>query len=322
MNPIGNYVEQLAERFGAGWNRFWFTPADPRGVCTLRLLTGLLAVWYLLSFSADLVTWFGPDGILPVETVAQMTREPDGSWNARLSYLYYAVTPGQLRGVHVAGLAVLTAFTAGIATRISSILALIVVLSYVHRAPVITGPFEPILALLLFYLCFAPCGQTLSIDSWLRRTGRWPAKSRAGTPPDLASPSVSARVCLRLIQVHVAGIYAISGLTKLGGSDTWWMGQAMWWLIARSESRMVDVTWLATHPYLVNAWTQGVVILEIAFAVLIWNRWARPLLLVASTLHWILIGLVTGLVSFAAAMLVANVAFLDWSARSEQSGGR
>jgi hypothetical protein len=93
----------------------------------------------------------------------------------------------------------------------------------------------------------------------------------------------------------------------------------MWWLIARSDSRLVDLTWLASHPYLINGWTQGVVILEIAFGLLIWNRFARPLLLAASVIHWILIGLVTGLLSFTAAMLVANLAFVAPQPKDQSS---
>jgi hypothetical protein len=307
MYPIARYFEDLSLRFGAGWNRFWFTPADPQVFGVLRLFAGLLALWYLLSFSSDLVTWFGPDGLLPVDTIAELTRQPDGEWNGRASYLYQANTPGLLRTAHVAGMVVLAAFTVGLASRITSVLALAVVLSYVHRAPVVTGQFEPVLTLLLFYLCLAPSGASLSVDNWLKRTGRWPGSTQSASAP---VPTVASGVCLRLMQVHIALLYAMMGLTKLGGSDTWWVGEAMWWLIARSDSRLLDLSWLAPNIYLINGWTQGVVILEIAFGLLIWNRVARPILLAASVVHWILIGLVTGLLSFTAAMLVANIAFV------------
>jgi hypothetical protein len=60
-----------------------------------------------------------------------------------------------------------------------------------------------------------------------------------------------------------------------------------------------------------NFWTHAMVGLELLFGLLIFHRLARPLLLAASLVHWTLIGLVTGLLSYAAAMLVANVVFIS-----------
>ncbi|MGE0761543.1 MAG: hypothetical protein AB7O38_31305, partial [Pirellulaceae bacterium] len=128
--------------------------------------------------------------------------------------------------------------------------------------------------------------------------------------PSGAIPSVAAGIVLRLIQVHLAAFYLMMGLTKLGGSLTWWTGEAMWWLIAHSESRLVDWTGLAGHEYLLNFWTQGVVLLELAYGLLIWHRLARPVLIAGSTLHWVLLAAVTGQVSWAAAMICANAVFV------------
>ena len=108
-------------------------------------------------------------------------------------------------------------------------------------------------------------------------------------------------------------------LTQLGGaygvenSATWWRGEALWWLIAKSESRVLDLTFLnsVTAGYVVNAWTHAIVFGELAFGLLIWKPTARPLLLILATLGWISLAPVTGLVSYSAVMLVANLAFLS-----------
>jgi uncharacterized membrane protein YphA (DoxX/SURF4 family) len=307
MNAIARYFQELAERFGSGWNRFWFTPVDPIGLCLVRALTGMMSLWFILSFTPDLITWMGPDGLLPIDTVRQLTVD-DRGWNGRASYLYFVDEPGLLWGVHLVAIAIAATFTLGLATRITSVVTLAIVLSYIHRMPMVTGPFEPVLSFMLFYLCLAPCGQAISLDAWLKRSRRDESKDRKESEGPL---SLAAGIVQRLMQVHVAALFVMMGLTKLGGSDTWWVGEAVWWLIAHSESRLVDWTFLHRWPYLINLWTLSIVAFELLYGLLIWNRLARPLLIAFSILHWLLIGLVTGLLSYAAMMIIVNVAFVS-----------
>ena len=42
----------------------------------------------------------------------------------------------------------------------------------------------------------------------------------------------------------------------------------MWWLIARPESRLVDLTWLYPTPKLIDLWTHAIVLFELGFPVL------------------------------------------------------
>jgi hypothetical protein len=118
------------------------------------------------------------------------------------------------------------------------------------------------------------------------------------------------------MQLHVAAFYLLTGLTMLN-SEAWWSGEAMWWLAAHTESRLVDLTWLDFRPdvegsgYLFNAWTHAVVLLQFAFPVLAWNRWARPLVFVAAVLIWGSLALVTGLVSYCLMLLVASLVFVS-----------
>ena len=84
----------------------------------------------------------------------------------------------------------------------------------------------------------------------------------------------------------------------------------MWWLIAKTDSRLVDLTWLHNARLLVDGLTNGVMLYQLAFPVLIWNRLARPLLLGLGLVVWGLLALVTGMVPFALAMLIASLAFV------------
>ena len=117
-------------------------------------------------------------------------------------------------------------------------------------------------------------------------------------------------IATRLIQVHLALWVAMMGFSKLGG-DVWWLGTGVWWLVSRPESRLVDLTWLARMPLLLNAWTHAIVLFELSFPILVWIPLARPLMLALGTVVWGSIALLTGDIPFALMMCVASMAFLS-----------
>jgi len=295
MRHVAGYFSQLVASFGRGWNDFWFTPSDPSAVSLIRLLTGLVAIYWHATLLADLEAFFGPQGLLPVADVAPL--------DANLaSYMNFITAPLELWIVHLVGLAVLVLFAAGLWTRVTTILALVVFLSVVNRAPMITGRAEVVMAMLMLYLCVAPCGRRFSLDAWLA--------SRKGAAYDGRKPATGATVATRLIQVHLAMLIATMGLSQLS-SGIWWDGWGLWFLITRQESRLVDFTWLEASPLAVDFWTHLVVVFELAFPVLIWVPLARPLLLALGLVVWTSLALVTGDILFAMMMCIASLAFVS-----------
>lgn len=308
MNAIIRYFSDLGRTVNEGWNRFWFSAGDVYSLSVMRILTGVMAVLYHFSFTADLVRWFGPTGILTIETTKRFTENPRFN-TYYFSYLYFVDAPAALWALHFIGLAILLMFLVGAFTRVTSVLSLIVVLSYMHRAPMLAGQMEPVLAMLLFYLCFAPAGRFLSVDRFLRRrklTGQ--AAVSPGEDP-LEQPSVWANISLRAMQIHVVAFYLIIALTKFRWIG-WWNGDAIWGLLAYSESRLIDLTFLHDAEYLLDFWTHLIVFFELLFPVLIWNRTLRPLLLGIAVFMWTLMALVTGLVGYSLVMIVASLAFV------------
>ncbi|HUY32716.1 MAG TPA: hypothetical protein VMV69_08025 [Pirellulales bacterium] len=324
MRAILAYLNTLCQVFGRGWNRFWFTPSDAFALAPVRIGAGLMAFYLVATYTPDLETFFGDNGLLPVESLKSLERQVrDDNLRSflpatlretlprqyRFSYLDYLDDRSGLWAAHIAGLVVLALFAAGCFTRVTSILSLVVFLSYVHRGPMLTAQVEPILAFVMFYLCLGPAGRSLSVDAWLaaRRPTVQPRQTTAVSP---CPASVAATVSIRLIQVHLTLAYAMMAIGKLAG-EVWWNGLGMWWLIARPEMRLVDWTGLAAFPKLVAAWTHFQAAFELGFAVLIWNRTARPLLLALSVVAWLLLAPVTGLVTYSLMMLVANLAFVS-----------
>jgi hypothetical protein len=304
---VANYFQTLVERFGQGWNRFWFEPSDPTTLCGLRIATGLVATSTLASYSFDLLRFFGPSGMLPTRVV----RELEPMW--RFSYLDYAYDQNVLWAAHGIGLAILVLFTLGFWSRLTSVLSLVVMLSYYHRAPMITSQFDRILIFVMFYLCLGPTGACFSLDRWLSK--RKEPASPSGSKSDVAKSS-AATAAIRLLQVHVAAVYAMMAAGKLAGQPVWWDGTAAWWLTRNLQSTLVDLTWLDNYPKWVNFLTHTIVVYQLGFPVLIWNRLARPLVLAIGALVWTLIAVLTGLVGFSLMMCVASLAFVE-SRRSE-----
>jgi len=298
LRAVNEYLTTLCDSFGDAWNRFWYTAVDPLPLAVLRILVGLIAILFHLSYWSDLSRWFAADGILPINLTTELLGDDVGY---HPSYLFLFDDPTSLSVAHGVGLIVLVLFTLGLFSRITSVLALMVVLSTVHRAPILVGQLEPVLTMMLAYLAIGPCGARLSLDA--KALG---AKRNKNSP----ERSILANVSIRLIQVHLCGFYLMMGFSKLYG-EVWWTGEAVWWILARTETRLVDLTFLHNAPLLINAWTHAIVAFELVFAVLIWNRLARPLLIAISLVMWPLLALVTGLVSFCAIMMVANLAFVS-----------
>lgn len=225
ISMIGNYLGTLATRFGDGWNRFWFAPSDPFTLGMLRIALGVLLLYLHASYTPDLVKLFGPNGMVPSEMVVEMRSgiiQENGeveflTFNPQyLSILNAVQSPTGLYVIHALGAAILVAFTVGFKSRWACVLAWLLTLSYMHRAPYLISAVEPIVCLLLFYLCIGPCGACLSVDRWLanRRAEKDPIFARS-----LASRAKSwtATISLRLIQVHISAVYVLMGLAKLTG---------------------------------------------------------------------------------------------------------
>jgi len=299
------YWEDLTTTIGTSWNQFWFTPANSMPLAMVRIGTGLLATIYFLSYWSDLTRWFAPNGLLPPQTVARLTTE-EGVLNFNYTVLQVVTKPGELWVFEIIAIVAAILLAAGVFSRVSAIVTLVMLLSFVHRAPMISGFGEPVLAMLLFYLCIAPSGEWLGFDGWLKR--RRAASDTASEP----QPSVLANISIRLLQVHLAAFVLMMGLSKLS-AEPWWTGDAVWYLIAQTTSRPVDFTSLRASPFVINAWTHALLAIEFLFPVLIWNRLARPLLVGIACALWLSLAVISGHFIFCLSLIVAASIFWPWT---------
>jgi predicted DCC family thiol-disulfide oxidoreductase YuxK len=289
------------------WRQVWFsdTATTPLELSRMGIGAALL-IHYGLTTPFIYELW-GEAGGVPL-SVAMQDYDP---WSQ--SIFFYFTAPWQLMAFHLAFLACCTAFMLGWRTSYVKWIVLIGQISYDHRNPVVAYGVDKILASLLIVLCLAPIGRALSLDR-VREVRAAKLKSLAAVPPAYSSPWTGA--CTRLMQIQMAVLFFYSGVSKLGGDD-WRSGDAVWVAFYTGEHYnefVLDV--LASHYWVVNLATYGTILIEIAFAFLIWQRGTRPFLLaLAIFLHlqfcWL------GLFYFSLVMIMGHMSFVrpSWLSR-------
>ena len=283
----------MEQRAGAGgdlgraWLDFWFSPASPRPLAAVRMLTGLLGLLLAGSYAGDLELWFGPGGMLPADGVAEWS--PRSGW----SLFALATTPALLWMLFAALLLALGGVLLGLASQVACVGAAVLWASLLQRGPMLAGPADDCLAVLLWCLAVGPCGACWSVDRLLA--------DRRGLPPPADSPW--AAVSLGLLRIHASVITLAILLAQLKG-DVWWDGTAAWWLASR-PSQLLDLTDLFRRSeYLVNLVTHAIVVFEAAFAVGLWFTASRQPLARAGLVAWPLIGLLAGEPFWGAALAI------------------
>lgn len=303
MKLVRAYFRELGQALIAGWDRFWFTPSDPATLGLIRLLGGAMLFYTHLVWSLELEAFFGPKGWVDPAAFAEQAEELRYAW----SYFYWIQSPTVLWTVHVVALVVFALLTLGLFTRVVSILAFLITVSYTNRAWFALFGLDDINAMLAMYLMIGPSGEAFSLDRWLARR-----QGRAGE----TRTSVTANIAIRLMQVHMCVIYLFSALGKMMG-ESWWDGTAIWGAIGNLEYQSIDMTWLAHWPLWGAVMTHTTVAWELSYPVLVWPRLTRPLVLAMAVPLHLGIALFLGMMTFGLVMLIANLAFVSpWVVRA------
>ncbi|MTV27227.1 hypothetical protein FTX61_17675 [Nitriliruptoraceae bacterium ZYF776] len=260
--PASARVREDRARLASAWERFWFEPRSLAPLVLVRVVLGLVVAIWGVSLLPDATSFLGPDGVLP--DIPEV--------RARVGLLQ--VFTGDLAALLVVGALIPAglAIAVGWRTRWATILAFVLLLSVSRRNPWILNSGDALLRHAVLFLAMTPAGAALSVDRW--RTHR----DRFWTVP------VAAPWGLRLIQLQVSTMYLFSVFEKVRG-DAWTDGTALAdvWRIGDVARYTMP---LALHDSLLvaNLLTLGTLAIELALAVLIWNRAARPYVVTAGVL--------------------------------------
>jgi hypothetical protein len=302
--------ESRGRGFAAAWTRFWFTPADATALHAVRVLSGLLFLFWLLPFAGSVEQFFSFDGLFDKQAYLEMSREmgrlpPDQRPHVGWSVLHLVGdSAGLVQAAYWGTIVVLVLFTLGIAPRVTSVLTYVMIASFVHflDAPLGMGRSseESLLVILAFclmigYVLLGQFGRDLTLRQ--RILGTWDSalpfiarlgwtedngarRSRGGVPA-----SYAANLVLRLFQVNFALMLVVSFFHKLQIGD-WWSGVAFWYpLHPPFETKPADIHAAAPYAmsllfiyslaqYLCLAW-------QLTFPLWAWrrNRFCRTLLI-------------------------------------------
>lgn len=249
----------VLDRASLAWDRFWFAPRSIAPLAFLRIALGLLIALWGLSLLPDARAFLGPDGVLP--------DVPDVRARVGLLQMWRSDTAAVVvvASLVPAGLAV----AVGLATRWATIVSFVLLLSISRRDPWVLNSGDALLRHATLFLAFTPAGEVLSVDRWRRARDRFWQIPRA------------APWGLRLIQVQIATVYLFSVYEKLRG-DAWLGGTALAdaWRITDLARFGVPLP-IYDSLLLTNVLTYATLVIELALALLLWNRALRPYLVAA-----------------------------------------
>ena len=199
----------------ASWNRFWFTPTRAAPLARVRILAGLLGVALTWTWLDDIVAWFGPEGMITPE-VLEVWRSPTA-----VSLFDAVSSPALLRTLVLGGIVLFLLLAAGAGTPVVAPLAALFHASLLHRGPMLAGPADDVLAVILLCLVVGRSGDDLSVDRLV-----------AGAAATRPAASWRTRTALGLLRVHASVIAAAAVVSQLK-ADVWWDGTAAGLLAAR-----------------------------------------------------------------------------------------
>ena len=286
-------------RMAGGLLNFFSKPASARPLAVLRIgVAGVLLI-QALALAGHVQELFGRDAIVKWSAM----RSPDGrlgyhtgipTIEAIYNFLAPAgVTPEQCT-LAVFGLYVLSlgCLLIGYRTHLFGFLAWFLHLMLCASSFMTIYGVDQFANIFLFYLAFMPAGKALSVDV------------KSGRLSD--EPTVTARVWLRMIQLHLCIAYVASGIDKASG-EQWWNGEAIWRAVTLPELVTFDMTWLASVPWLAALLGYGTLFLELGYPLILIPKLRKPMALGILSLH-LGIAICLGLLSFSAIMCVFTFA--------------
>ena len=310
----------------SAWTRFWFTPADPAGLHAVRVLAGLLFLFWLLPFAGNVETFFSFKGWFDREAYLEMSRLPPEQRPVLGWSILYAVgdNVGMVQAVYWGTISVLALFTLGIAPRITALLTFVLIASFVSflDGPV-GGSEDGLFVMLAFYLMvgYLLLGQFSQDLTPVERiiggtVGPFFGKANTEDGKSSAMPSYAANLALRLFQVNFAIVVLTTCMHKLQIGD-WWSGVAFWYPLhppftttpanihKAAEHAMSLLFIYSLTQYLFLAW-------QLSFPLWAWRqgRFARVLLIGGGLVGFIGALWIYKMPAYGAFYLVGCLAFL------------
>jgi multisubunit Na+/H+ antiporter MnhG subunit len=248
---------------------------------------GALVVAWAVALLPDLYEFFGEQGIEP--------QQPhwDYEWGIfNISTSDTAVVVGWALLLLAA-----IALTIGWHSRLAAVVVFVLIQSFMQRERWVMNGGDALMSVEAMFLALSSCGAALSLDQRRRAGSFWSAQCRAPWP-------------LRLLQVQMSLIYLVNVQAKLAGKS--WLDGSAASYAWRAWPLFPAPDWLTSNALLVNAATWGTILIELAIAILVWNRRCRPWVLGAGVMLHVAIMITIAVGFHSLAIFVLYLAFVPW----------
>ena len=292
--------QMAAPRVSRCFRDFWLKPASPKPLAAFRIGVAAVLLFQAMSLMGSVSELYGENaliswsalrisGAFPMAVQGPFHLESLSSLLAPLGIDTFSC----VHAVFFVYVAALVGLLLGFRTRLVAIIAFATHLLLTNSSQATIYGVDQFARIALFYCLWMPIGAAISWDSWMKA-----AKSK---------DSVSARVGVRVIQLHLAIMYLATGLHKASGHQ-WWDGEAIWRAVTLPELAQFDMTWLAGIPWLPLLVGWGTLALECGYCLLVWHRQTRFVAVASIISMHVGIATMMGLTSFAFLMIALNVA--------------
>lgn len=252
------------------WNEAFLEPRSPVPVALFRILYAVIVLADIALLRPDWMIWFGPRGLVSLQTMQQMET------GARLDL--FAMLPQTAFWTDAIFWALLVSalfLLVGLYTRAASIAVFVLVASLHQRNLYIVHSGDTMLRVTGFFLMFAPAGAALSID---RLRAIW--KGREGVEPAWRAPFAQ-----RMIQVEMAVLYLMAFWSKSMG-PAWVDGTAVYYVQNLEQFQRFPLPSILHSLPMVKLETWFTLAVEFSLGALVWIKELRyPILLAGLMLH-------------------------------------
>ena len=269
------------------WDRFFFRAQSTAPMTLVRVVWGATAVVWAISLLPDIDPFF-VEGDLMYERNLQR-----GAWNV-LPHLPDGAGLVACVLLLVAGAATMV----GWRTRLSSLVAVLMLLVLQRANTTIFNSGDLLLRHIGICVALSPCGLLWSLDARRdRRKGR-------------RRNVLRAPYGMRFLQLSLALGYFLSAWTKSRG-PAWQDGTAIAYSLRIEDlQRFVAPEWLFDQAILLNLFTWATLAFEATFFALVWNRRLRPWVLATGVALHLGIDIFLDIGFFSIAIYTAYLSFL------------
>jgi hypothetical protein len=277
------------------WNEFWFGARDLRALAAMRILVGATYFYIYLIRGLFNMDYFNGNWMVSREQAFELFHPL-----TRPTMTWFFWPDSWAGGVHTVFVILLLLITLGLAVRPMILLAWVLHIGFVQRNYAVIYGADLILTVFLLYLAGTQC-----CDVWTLKSKLFKFKEKIISTDPLNS------VAFRMIQVHIAVIYAYTGFEKLKGAS-WWDGTALWSVFSNQQIIIHDMTFMRHVPWLISIITFTTILFEIYWPAAVLTKARNPWLIIGVLFH-LTIGYLMQIWAFSMVMISTYFLFLDFN---------